>query len=174
MTGGPWTRSMDPVHENGPWTRSKEGVHGPLVHVFSSPGYKMAAFVISFQRSLSIFLWWIKTWAKVCWNGNKWKQSSDDKEINTASETSAFTKKTMQLGGVEGKYKWLRFEGEKQNGNKMFCEFCREFTKRKNLQYSRGSDQIISKQTAWKHIHVSWGQWRTCFGQCSRTWNFFF
>ena len=49
--------SMDPVHENGPWTRSKEGVHGPLVHVFSSPGYKMAAFVISFQRSLSIFLW---------------------------------------------------------------------------------------------------------------------
>ena len=49
--------SMDPVDENGPWTRSKEGVHGPLVHVFSSPGYKMAAFVILFQRSLSIFLW---------------------------------------------------------------------------------------------------------------------
>ena len=38
-------------------------------------------------------------------------------------------KKTCKLlGGVEGKYKWLRFEGEKQNGNKMFsdCEFCRE------------------------------------------------
>ena len=47
------------------------------------------------------------------------KQSSDDKEINTASETPAFTeKKTCKLlGGVEGKYKWLRFEGEKQNGN---------------------------------------------------------
>ena len=58
-------------------------------------------------------------------------------------------KKTCKLlGGVEGKYKWLRFEGEKQNGNKMFCEFCIEFTKRKNLQYSRGLDQIISKQTA--------------------------
>ena len=37
-------------------------------------GYKMAAFVIiSFWRSLSIFLWWIKTWAKLCWNGNKYK-----------------------------------------------------------------------------------------------------
>ena len=37
-------------------------------------GYKMAAFVIiSFWRSLSIFLWWIKIWAKVCWNGNKYK-----------------------------------------------------------------------------------------------------
>ena len=45
----------------------------------------------------------------------------------------------------------------------MFCEFYRE--------YSRGSKQIISKQTAWKHI--SWGQWRTCFDQRPRKWNFF-
>ena len=37
MTGGPWTRSMDPVHESGSWTQSKVGVHGPLVHVLSSP-----------------------------------------------------------------------------------------------------------------------------------------
>ena len=34
---------------------------------------RMVAFVISFRRSLSIFLWWIKTWAKVCWNGNQCK-----------------------------------------------------------------------------------------------------
>ena len=33
----------------------------------------MVAFVISFRRSLCIFLWWIKTWAKVCRNGNKCK-----------------------------------------------------------------------------------------------------
>ena len=71
---------------------------------------------------------------------------------------------------MEGKYKWLSFEGR---GNKMFWEFCREFPKRENLQYSWGSDQIISKQTAWKHIHVSWGQQRTCFDQRSRKWNFF-
>ena len=71
---------------------------------------------------------------------------------------------------MEGKYKWLSFEGR---GNKMFWEFCREFLKRENLQYSWGSDQIISKQTAWKHIHVSWGQRRTCFDQRSRKWNFF-
>ena len=71
---------------------------------------------------------------------------------------------------MEGKYKWLSFEGR---GNKMFWEFCREFPKRENLQYSWGSDQIISKQTAWKHIHVSWGQRRTCFDQRSRKWNFF-
>jgi len=62
------------------------------------------------------------------------KQSSDDKEINTASETPASTKKPCKLpGGMEGKYKWLRFEGRE---NKMFCKFCREFLKRKNLQYS--------------------------------------
>ena len=46
----------------------------------------------------------IKTWAKVCWNGNQCKahctlggkQSSDDKEINTASETPASTKRTCK------------------------------------------------------------------------------
>ena len=74
------------------------------------------------------------------------KQQSDDKESNTASETPALTKKTCKLpGGMEGKYKWPRFE---ERENKMFCETCREFPKRKNLQYSRGSEQIISKQTA--------------------------
>ena len=40
-------------------------------------------------------------------------------------------------------------------------------------QYSRGSEQIISKQTAWKHVYVWWGHWRTCFDQRSRKWNFF-
>ena len=144
-------------------------------------GYKMAAFVIiSFWRSLSIFLWWIKIWAKVCWNGNKYKahctlsvEESNNlmKESNTASETPALTKKSCKLpGGMEGKYKWPRFEGRE---SKMFCEICREFPKRKNLQYSRGSEQMISKQTVWKHIHVSWGQWRTCFDQRLRKWNFF-
>ena len=127
--------------------------------------YKMVAFVILFQSSLSIFLWWIKTWAKVCWNGNKCKapctlslEESNHQMIKKLTQHLKHLlrpKKTCKLpGGVEGKYKWLRFEGRE---NKMFCEFCREFPKRKNLQYPRGSDQIISKQTAWKHIHVSVG-----------------
>ena len=129
-------------------------------------GYKMVALVISFQRSLSVFLWWIKTWAKVCCNGNKCKahctlsleESNHQmiKKLTQHLEHLFSPKKTCKLlGGLEGKYKWLRFEGRE---NKMFCKFCREFMKRKNLQYSRGSYQIISKQTAWKHMHVSWGQ----------------
>ena len=134
-------------------------------------GYKMAAFVIiSFWRSLSIFLWWIKTWGKVLWNVNKYKahctpslEESNNQMIKKVTQHLRHLlgpKKTCKLpGGMEGKYKWLRFGGRE---NKMFCKICREFPKRKNLQYSRGSEQIISKQTVWKHIHVSWGQWRTC------------
>ena len=128
---------------------------------------------------------WIKVWvllkkqnAKVCWNRNKWEahctlslEESNHQVINKLHSiwNTCFNQKNVQVS-MEGKYKWLSFEGR---GNKMFCEFCREFPKRENLQYSWGSDQIISKQTAWKHIHVSWGQQRTCFDQRSRKWNFF-
>ena len=56
------------------------------------------------------------------------KQSSDVKEINTASETPAPAKKTPKFQEAwKDKYKWLRFDGKE---NKMFCEFCREFSHR--------------------------------------------
>ena len=51
------------------------------------------------------------------------KQSSDDKEIYTASETPPLTKRKRKLQEAwKDKYKWLRFDGKE---NKMFCEFCR-------------------------------------------------
>ena len=135
-------------------------------------GYKMAAFVIiSFWRSLSIFLWWIKTWAKVCWNGNKYKahctlslEESNNQVIKKVTQHLKHLlrpKKNMQVTRRHGRK--IQVAEVWRKGKQMFCEICREFLKRKNLQYSRGSEQIISKQTAWKHIHVSWGQWRTCF-----------
>ena len=47
------------------------------------------------------------------------KQLSDDKEINTASETPALTKKTRKFQDAwKDKYKCLRFDGKE---NKMFC-----------------------------------------------------
>ena len=46
------------------------------------------------------------------------KQLSDDKEINTASETPALTKKTCKFqDDWKDKYKWLSFDGKE---NKMF------------------------------------------------------
>lgn len=62
------------------------------------------------------------------------KQSSDDKEINTTSETPAPNKKTRKFQeSRKDKYKWLRFDGKE---NKMFCGFCKEFPNSKNMQYS--------------------------------------
>ena len=63
------------------------------------------------------------------------KQSSDDKEINTAFETPASAKKKTRKyrEAWKDKYKWLRFDGKE---NKMLREFCREFLNRKNMKYS--------------------------------------
>ena len=51
------------------------------------------------------------------------KQSSDDKEITTASETPALTKITCKfLEAWKDKYNWLRFDG-KENKNKCSVSF---------------------------------------------------
>ena len=59
------------------------------------------------------------------WSFFEGKQSTDDKEINTASETPALTKKTHKfLEAWKDNYKQLRFDGKE---NKMFWEFSREY-----------------------------------------------
>ena len=46
------------------------------------------------------------------------KQSSGDKEINTASETTASTKTTPKYQETwKDKYKWLRFDGKENKIN---------------------------------------------------------
>ena len=137
-------------------------------------GYKMAAFVIiSFWRSLSIFLWWIKTWAKVCWNGNKYKAhctlSLED------SNNQMIKKVTQHLKHLLRPKKHASYqEAWKENTNGWgLKEGKTKCSARFEEQYSRGSEQIISKQTAWKQVYVWWGHWRTCFDQRSRKWNFF-
>ena len=98
-------------------------------------GYKIEAFEISFWRSVDIFLWWIKTWAKVMSKQKQvqgslysffgGKQSSDDKEINLASETPAPTKKTRKFQEAwKDKYKMkrLRFDGKEIKCSASFVE----------------------------------------------------
>ena len=137
-------------------------------------GYKMAAFVIiSFWRSLSIFLWWIKIWAKVCWNGNKYKahctlsvEESNNQMIKKVTQHLKHLLRPKKHASYQKAWKentngW----GLKEGKTKCSARF--------EEQYSRGSEQIISKQTAWKHVYLWWGHWRTCFDQRSRKWNFF-
>ena len=47
-------------------------------------------------------------------------------------------------------YKWLKFDGKE---NKMFCEFCREFPDRKNMQYSlkRQTDNLKAHKASEGH-----------------------
>ena len=137
-------------------------------------GYKMVAFVIiSFWRSLSIFLWWIKTWAKVCWNGNKYKAHCT---LSLEESNNLMRKKvTQHLKHLLWPKKHASYqEAWKENTNGWgLKEGKTKCSARFEEQYSRGSEQIISKQTAWKHVYVWWGHWRTCFDQRSRKWNFF-
>ena len=99
------------------WNKMDCGIQDGGFCNFVSTGHLMYQF----------FLWWIKTWAKVCRKRSNarlavlflWRKAllSDDREINTASETPALTKKTCKFQGAwKDKYKWLRFDGKE---NKM-------------------------------------------------------
>ena len=96
------------------------------------------------------------------------KQSSDDKEINTASETPASTKRTCKY---QEAWKDKKGWGLKERKTKCSAFFVENSRIGKTCNTPWGSEQIISKQKAWKHI--SWGQWGTCFDQRSRKWDFF-
>ena len=121
----------------------------------------MAAFVISSRRSLSIFLWWIETWAKVCWNRNQCKAHCT---LSLEESNHQMIKKLTQhlKHPLRPKEHASTRRHERIVENSRIGRTC-------NTPW--GSEQIISKQKAWKHI--SWGQWGTCFDQHSRKWDFF-
>ena len=98
----------------------------------------------SFRRSVSIFLWWIKTWAKLVTLKRKHVQGSKCTLSLDESNHQMIKKLTQHLRHLlwpkqastrrHGyKLKWLWFDRKE---NKIFCEFCREFQNKKNMQYS--------------------------------------
>ena len=94
------------------------------------------------------------------------KQSSDDKEVNTESETSALTKKSTRRHGSN--YKWPMYDGKE---NKILCVFCRELPNRKNMQYSLRigrnnfqTDNLKAHKTSEGHT-VRQLFWQPCTGK---------
>ena len=121
----------------------------------------------SFRRSVSNYLWWIKMWAKLSQKGNKCKahcgpslKESNQQMIKKLTQhlTHLPWPKKHTSSWRHGRIttnSWGLME-RKTKCSESFLENTK-FLNRKNTKSSHrtwGSEQIICKQTAWKHLRT--------------------
>ena len=121
----------------------------------------------SFRRSVSIYLWWIKMWTKLSQKGNKCKghcgPSLKEGNQQMIKKLTQHLKHLLWPKKYTSSWRHGRINtnswGLMERKTKCSESFLgnTKFVNRKNTKYSHrtwGSERIICKQTAWKHMRT--------------------